>query len=106
MAPEQLRNSRYARPTADLYAIGACLYQFLVGKSPYEGYGVQTGLEIVKLILNESPYPIEKLCSELPSPLIEIVNQALHRDLDRRFQSAKQMFRSLNSFAQLGGRSG
>jgi tetratricopeptide (TPR) repeat protein len=95
MPPEQARGE----PTderADVYAIGAVLYQMLAGRPPYEGQ-VEEVIEMVKL----GPPPA-LADPELPRDLVAIVERAMARQLKERYPSAKQLAEDLRAF--LAGR--
>jgi serine/threonine protein kinase len=86
MAPEQIRGEGIdAR--ADLFALGVILYEITVGKRLFRGRPEQ----VMRLVLEE---PIERPSAvrpDYPRYLEAIVMQALERDPDRRYQSARKM---------------
>jgi serine/threonine protein kinase len=94
MPPEQIVDCRYARPSADIYAVGATLYEFLTGELPFD-FGSRNKLRVV---LEDEPIPIRDRCPALPSALAEMVHRALSKDPNERFRSADAMRRELQSF--------
>jgi serine/threonine protein kinase len=86
MAPEQIRGEAIDG-RADLFALGVILYEITVGKRLFRGRPEQ----VMRLVLEE---PIERPSAvrpDYPRYLEAIVMQALERDPDRRYQSARKM---------------
>jgi tRNA A-37 threonylcarbamoyl transferase component Bud32 len=98
MAPEQARGHRGIDARADLYSVGAILYQALCGKPPYEA---ETPAHAVALLLTGPPRSIASLRPGLPETLVRVVETAMERDPERRFPSARAMHDAL--IASAGG---
>src|SRR6266705_3350159 len=87
MSPEQARGEDLdAR--SDLFSLGAVLYQMATGRLPFTG---ATSAVIFSAILEHDPVPPLELNSELPLKLQEIIEQALEKDRDLRYQSAADL---------------
>jgi eukaryotic-like serine/threonine-protein kinase len=87
MSPEQVR----ARPLdarSDLFSCGAMLYEMATGTLPFRGGSL--GL-ILSSILNEVPIPVLQLNASLPPELERIINKALEKDRNLRYQTAAEM---------------
>ena len=97
MPPEQIMNCRYAKPSCDIYAAGVCLYNLISSRLPFEAS--QTATQI-SLILNSKPTPINEYISDLPDPLIGIINKALSRAPADRHHSAETFRRALIPYAK------
>src|SRR5215813_2002316 len=87
MSPEQVR----ARPLdarSDLFSFGAMLYEMATGGLPFRGGS--RGL-ILSAILNETPIPASQLNPSLSPELERIINKALEKDRNLRYQTAAEM---------------
>ena len=89
MSPEQVRAKELDART-DLFSFGAVLYEMATGKLPFRGES--TGL-IFKSILDSVPTPPIRFNPEIPARLEEIINKALEKDRELRYQTASE-FRS------------
>jgi serine/threonine-protein kinase len=96
MAPEQVRDSRSARPAVDLYSVGATLYQYLTGCVPYDFSRPRDRLAV---ILEDEPVPLARWCPSVPEGLAEAVHRALAKDPAGRFPTAQAMREALLPFA-------
>jgi TolB-like protein len=87
MSPEQARGEGLdAR--SDVFSCGAVLYEMATGKQPFAG---NTTAVIFDSILNRAPAPPVHMRPELPEELNRIVNTALEKDRDLRYQSAAEL---------------
>jgi serine/threonine-protein kinase len=98
MAPEQLEDAASARATADIYAVGAILYECLTGVAPHRGDALQ---ELMFNIVHKDAAPLRGLC-DVPAELERVVMKALSRDKAARFARADRMARALAPFGGAG----
>jgi serine/threonine-protein kinase len=88
MAPEQLINSRQARPSCDLYSLGATLYRYLSGENIFD---FEEGPCKFLVVLEKSPIPLLDRCPNLPEELAAIIHKSLAKEPADRHGSAREM---------------
>lgn len=87
MSPEQLRGDKVDSRT-DIFSFGCVLYEMLMGRSPF--YFV-TMAETMAAILRDSPAEMTTSIKKKSPELYPIVARCLEKNLERRFQSAKDL---------------
>jgi serine/threonine protein kinase/tetratricopeptide (TPR) repeat protein len=84
MSPEQVRGDNLD-PRTDIFSLGLLLYEMATGSQAFSG---ATGGKIIEAVLTRSPVPARNLNPDIPPRLEEIINKALHKDREQRYQHA------------------
>jgi serine/threonine protein kinase len=95
MAPEQARGrGRKAGPAADVYALGAVLYECLTGRPPFKE---ESALDTLMAVASDLPLPPRRVRPDVPSELEAICLRCLEKDPARRFHSAAELADALRT---------
>ncbi len=96
MSPEQLAGKRVDGRT-DLYSLGVLFYQMLTGRLPFEADSMAS---LMFKITNEPHPPIRELRAELPPCIAKIVDKALSKAPENRYQRGNQLAQDLKLCAR------
>ena len=92
MAPEVIANGiRAATVTADVWGLGAILYELLAGRRPFEAESIP---ELVRSVAGDEPPPLRAV----PSDLAAIAFRALHKNPERRYPAILAMAADLRAW--------
>ena len=95
MAPEQAEAKKDVGPPADVYALGAILYECLTGRPPFRA---ATSLETLMQVVADDPAPPRQLNPGVPKDLQAVCQMCLHKDPGRRYPSAAALGEDLARF--------
>jgi len=99
MAPEQVRGEP-ADHRADLFALGAILYEMLSGRRAFRR---ASAIETLNAILKEDPPDLSEASALVPPALDRVVRRCLEKSPDERFQSARDLGFALEALSGLSG---
>jgi serine/threonine protein kinase len=98
MAPEQAQGkTRDVGPAADIYALGAVLYDLLTGRPPFRG---TTALDTLQMVQNAEPIPPMRLQPSVPLDLQTITLKCLEKEAPRRYLTAGELAADLRRFLE------
>ncbi len=87
MAPEQVQGKK-VDARADIFSFGVVLYEMLAGQLPFQG---DYDAAVIYSIVNEDPEPILKHRPELSSEFLHVLNRALEKESEDRYQTMNDM---------------
>jgi tetratricopeptide (TPR) repeat protein len=96
MPPEQAEGRNHQiGPPADIYALGAVLYDLLVGAPPFRGSSV---VETLELVCTAAPKPPREFNPAVPHDLQVICLKCLEKEPEKRYRSARELANDLRAF--------
>jgi serine/threonine protein kinase/Tfp pilus assembly protein PilF len=96
MSPEQARGAE-VDARSDIFSFGIVLYEMIAGKPPFEGENM---MDVISSILYKEPTPLHGRVAEFSPDLERIINKALRKDREERYQTAKDLLIDLKDIKQ------
>jgi Tol biopolymer transport system component len=87
MAPEQIQGEQ-VDARSDIFSFGIVLYEMLTGHLPFRG---EHDAAMMYSIVNEEPEPLQHYVPDAPSELLHILDRALEKDREDRYQAVHEM---------------
>ncbi len=86
MSPEQARGDVHRLDCrADIYGLGATLYELLAGRPPFDGDSIG---DVIRKVIDQEPVPLRKLDRSIPAELEAIASRCLEKEPELRYASA------------------
>ena len=95
MAPEQMRASPDVDARADIWSLGAILFELLTGQCPFEG---ESMTEVCTKVLLEAPPSLARLCTGAATELDAVVARCLEKEPERRYQTVAEFAQALRAW--------
>jgi serine/threonine protein kinase/tetratricopeptide (TPR) repeat protein len=96
MSPEQVRGDDLD-PRTDIFSLGLVLYEMATGRQAFAG---GTGGAIIEAVLTRPPVSARSINPNIPASLEAIIDKALHKDRDRRYQRTAELLADLQRLRQ------
>lgn len=93
MSPEQVRGNAVGAPS-DIFSFGVTLYEMIAQRPPFEG---PTNSDLIASILRSDPPPLSSHVKDVPTELERIVNKALRKQPEMRYQSIDDLLVDLKN---------
>jgi len=100
MAPEQAAADPRVDHRADIYAMGVLAYEMLAGRPPFTG---DTPQIVLAAHVTATPTPVTRYRDGIPTVLVDVVTRCLAKRPEERWQTAEELRKQLEHFAEMGG---
>lgn len=96
MSPEQARGQEMDERT-DIFSLGVVLYEMVAGQEPFPG---PTSYDVLAAVLHSEPQPLAQFNPQVPAELQRIINRALAKDREARYQRMTEFCAELKTLKQ------
>ena len=95
MSPEQIQSPQDIDHRSDLYSAGVMLYEMLTGKVPFGEAATDSDFSILQQHMHAIPPDPHRFAPDLDDSLCRVLEKALRKDRDRRFQGASEFWQAI-----------
>ncbi len=95
MSPEQARGEKVDQ-RSDIFSLGIILYEMITGRRPFKG---EDDAATLHAITHDTPEPLARYKADVPDEMQQIVDRALEKDVNTRYQTASGMLADLRRLA-------
>jgi len=99
MSPEQVLGEK-VDARSDIFSIGAVFYEMFCGHKPFHSDSVHT---VMFQVVHKEPPPLRERAPDMPEGLVQIIEKAMAKDREKRYQSAGQLRSALLTFRRTLG---
>lgn len=96
MSPEQARGLA-VDGRSDIWSLGIVIYEMVADRPPFKG---ETASDVISHILQKPLPPLERFIPDIPAELERIIEKALVKDREERYQTSRDLFLDLKQFKQ------
>ena len=100
ISPEQARGLPSVDHRADVYSFGSVLYEMTTGERPFN---YTTSFDLLQAAVNEDPEPPSAIAPDIPPALEAVILRAMSKDPEDRFQSARELRRTIEDIVRNPG---
>ena len=102
MSPEAV-TGQPVDPRSDIFSLGVVLYEMLVRRTPFERPGDNTVFAVMHRIAGEAHPPVTRIDAQIPPIFDKILDRALSKSQDKRYQRAGEMASDLRNYQAAAG---
>ena len=96
MSPEQARG-KPVDGRSDIWSLGVVMYEMVAGRVPFEG---ETSTDVIVAITQKEAPPLARFAPQVPAELEWIINKALRKEREERYQTIRELLTDLRRLKQ------